>query len=378
MHTVPEKGPYSSQLLSMIGDHEYERSLYLEDYHDHLHHRHRRGYLRDSDEDTEDASETESMRPGDEERVASRYRPADEMKEQCFRSRLAELHQQLAQLEAGTHPAWVKGCERLQKDYEEQKFALNVSFELQMKQINKEFETEKAAAISEFEERRAEIKESLQSELDEQRRRFLEADSNDLMLDAVEPKPVIRRQLRRRPNDPAPMPTDRRRRPSPAHINYLLDDEQIADDLKLMDKILKEAKSAAREESRKIKIKSEHREETRKIKGDHHRGGEHHSHKGGGGGGGHLSADKVKQEHCVFEARIEDGKLFYNKKWYHRGQNIMLEATADGAKYPGIIHQIGNSDLTIRKTSETTLKQSNTKVTVNDLKINKYSIHRRS
>lgn len=40
------------------------------------------------------------------------------------------------------------------------------------------------------------------------------------------------RKLRRRPNDPVPEKVEKRRKPPPAQLNYLLDDKEIESDLK--------------------------------------------------------------------------------------------------------------------------------------------------
>lgn len=41
------------------------------------------------------------------------------------------------------------------------------------------------------------------------------------------------RKLRRRPNDPVPVP-EKRRKPPPAQLNYLLDEKEIEEDLKIL------------------------------------------------------------------------------------------------------------------------------------------------
>lgn len=40
------------------------------------------------------------------------------------------------------------------------------------------------------------------------------------------------RKLRRRPNDPVPEKVEKRRKPPPAQLNYLLDEKEIESDLK--------------------------------------------------------------------------------------------------------------------------------------------------
>ncbi len=40
------------------------------------------------------------------------------------------------------------------------------------------------------------------------------------------------------------------------------------------------------------------------------------------------------------ECRVVDGKLFYDKRWFRRGQSIMVEPK-QGEKYPAMISAIG-------------------------------------
>lgn len=55
----------------------------------------------------------------------------------------------------------------------------------------------------------------------------------ELTGDAMEVKPVMTRKLRRRPNDPIPLP-EKRRKPPTAQLVYLLDEKEIENDLKQM------------------------------------------------------------------------------------------------------------------------------------------------
>ena len=45
---------------------------------------------------------------------------------------------------------------------------------------------------------------------------------------------AVTRKLRRRPNEPAPVPNEKRRKASPTQINFVLADEDIANDLKVV------------------------------------------------------------------------------------------------------------------------------------------------
>uniref|UniRef100_A0A8D0EHC9 SDS3 homolog, SIN3A corepressor complex component n=1 Tax=Strix occidentalis caurina TaxID=311401 RepID=A0A8D0EHC9_STROC len=112
----------------------------------------------------------------------------------------------------------------------------------------------------------------------------------DKKKNSMEVKPIMTRKLRRRPNDPVPIP-DKRRKP----LNYLLTDEQIMEDLRTLNK------SPAQR----------------------------------------------------FEARIEDGKLYYDKRWYHKSQAIYLESK-ENTKISCVISSVGANEIWVRKTSDST------------------------
>lgn len=323
----------------MMTDYDYDNGIY----------EYPRDGIRDSDEDTEDASETEeSMKPFNDEYdyMEREYRPRDyEIKEQIYRDQLAALRDQLDQLESECHPEFAKGLEKVKQTFDERRFFIQACFEWQQQRIMTDYANEEKAAMKEFNEQRDELKSTLISDLEEKKKLF-EADTLELSFDTTEPKPTTTRKLRRRPNDPIPMP-DRRRRASPAHINYLLDDHEIADDIKQLNKILNAVKSMAREER-----KNRDRENN-------------------------SSNSKNNNFDCdgsLTEARLEDGKLFYDKKWFHRGQNILIESLTEGWKCTGLIHQIGSNEVRIQKNNDS-LK---IKVTLADLHSRKYIFQRRS
>uniref|UniRef100_A0A2K5XV37 Uncharacterized protein n=1 Tax=Mandrillus leucophaeus TaxID=9568 RepID=A0A2K5XV37_MANLE len=113
------------------------------------------------------------------------------------------------------------------------------------------------------------------------------------------------KKLQRRPNDSVPIP-NKRRKPAPAQLNYLLTDEQIMEDLRTLNKL----KSPKR------------------------------------------PASPSSPEHLPrFEAPIEDGKLCYDKRWYHKSQAIYLESK-DNQKLSCMISSVGASEIWVRKTSD--------------------------
>ncbi|NXW67328.1 SDS3 deacetylase, partial [Hirundo rustica] len=149
--------------------------------------------------------------------------------------------------------------------------------------------------------------------------------------DSMEVKPIMTRKLRRRPNDPVPIP-DKRRKPAPdilswthCWLNYLLTDEQIMEDLRTLNKMgtcwsltrvspLSPASPSSPE---------------------------------------HLPATPAESPAQRFEARIEDGKLYYDKRWYHKSQAIYLESK-ENTKISCVISSVGANEIWVRKTSDST------------------------
>lgn len=286
----------------------------------------------DSDEDTEDASETETMKLND----FYGYTPIDsnyEISRQIYRDKLNELNNQLIQLENETHPKFLRGLTKLEMEFQERNQFIRSCFELQQALIITDFENEEKSANQEYEYRKTELKDNLITELEE-KRKLIDADISDLIFDLSDPKPLTTRKLRRRPNDPAPLP-DRRRRTSPTQINFLLEESEINEDLKLISKSTTGKVTTSGRNSAAMK--------------------------------------NSEPETYSTDVRIEDGKLFFDKKWFHRGQNIQLESS-DGTKCSAMIVQIGSNEIWIRKSNES----SKSRVLLSELCSKKYTIQRRS
>lgn len=188
--------------------------------------------LYDSDEDTEDASESEM--PKHEYDYSNNSNNITELREQMYLDKLSNLREQLYQLDAGVHPEFLRQLKRVEMQRQD-RLMLNEAFQMyEMERVEREYVNEKKAALREFEDRKIELRESLILEL-EDRRRMIENErlSMELLSDCVDSKPVTTRKLRRRPNEPIPAP-DKRRRTSPAQLNHQLEERDIQDDLKAM------------------------------------------------------------------------------------------------------------------------------------------------
>ncbi|TKC50886.1 hypothetical protein EI555_010060, partial [Monodon monoceros] len=207
--------------------------------------------------DTEDASETDLAKHDEEDYV--------EMKEQMYQDKLASLKRQLQQLQEGTLQEYQKRMKKLDQQYKERIRNAELFLQLETEQVERNYIKEKKAAVKEFEDKKVELKENLIAELEE-KKKMIENEKLTMELtgDSMEVKPIMTRKLRRRPNDP---------------LNYLLTDEQIMEDLRTLNK-LKSPKRPASPSSPE-----------------------------------HLPATPAESPAQRFEARIEDGKLYYDKRW---------------------------------------------------------------
>ncbi|XP_007897252.1 sin3 histone deacetylase corepressor complex component SDS3 isoform X1 [Callorhinchus milii] len=259
---------------------------------------------------TEDASETDIVNKQDDEDYL-------EVKEQMYQEKLTSLKRQLQQLQEGTLQEYQKRMKKLDQQYKERIRNAELFLQLETEQVERNYIKEKKAAVKEFEDKKIELKENLIAELEE-KKKMIENErlTMELTGDSMEVKPIMTRKLRRRPNDPVPIP-DKRRKPAPAQLNYLLTDEQIMDDLRTLNK-LKSPKRPASPSSPE-----------------------------------HLPSAPTESPAQRYEARIEDGKLYYDKRWYHKSQAIYLESK-ENTKISCVISSVGTNEIWVRKTSDST------------------------
>lgn len=285
----------------------------------------------ESDEDTEEASETDMGK-------AEEY---TEIKEQMYQDKLANLKKQLQQLKDGTHPEYNRKLKKLDLLYRE-RLRLNViSRDYWIECIERDYVLEKKAAAKEFEEKKVELRETLISDMIE-KRKLIESERHTMELtgDSMEVKPVMTRKLRRRPNDPVPVP-EKRRKPPPAQLNYLLDEKEIEGDLKHIarGKILGPTRKPALIPNSSTS----------------------------------PSTPSTVEGNALPETRIEDGKLLYERRWYHRGQPVYVEGK-DLLRFPAVISAIGTEVLWVKKTTD----GSKVRICVSQLSRGKITIKRRA
>ncbi|XP_077456400.1 sin3 histone deacetylase corepressor complex component SDS3 isoform X4 [Stigmatopora argus] len=263
--------------------------------------------------DTEDASETDLAKHDDDDYV--------EIKEQMYQDKLASLKRQLQQLQEGTLQEYQKRMKKLDQQYKERLRNAELFLQLETEQVERNYFKEKKAAVKELDDKKVELKENLIAELEE-KKKMIENEKLTMELtgDSMEVKPIMTRKLRRRPNDPVPIP-DKRRKPAPdilyTKLNYLLSDDQIMEDLRTLNK-LKSPKRPVSPSSPE-----------------------------------HVPSTPMEYPTQRFEARIEEGRLYYDKRWYHKSQAIYLESK-DNTKISCVISSVATSEIWVRKTSDST------------------------
>ncbi|XP_076473029.1 sin3 histone deacetylase corepressor complex component SDS3-like isoform X2 [Babylonia areolata] len=276
-----------------------------------------------SDEDTEDASETE-------EKTQSGNRT--EIKEQMYQDKLSQLKKQLQMLQDGTLSDFVKRSKKIHQQYLERQRQNEAWRDLELELAVQECEKEKKDADREFHDKKIELKEVLLSEWHEKKMNIeTERQSMDLANgDMFDVKPIMTRKLRRRPNDPLPLPAEKRRKTSPATIIQTLAEKDINDDLEVIQK------------TRPLSKKPQ-------------------------------PSSAMPMIETSVDVRIEYGKLLYDKRWFHRGTHVIVESK-DTGKVFGHIYGIGNQEIWIRRNSDS----GKLRIYVSQLQKGKYTLQRRT
>ncbi|XP_064612355.1 sin3 histone deacetylase corepressor complex component SDS3-like isoform X3 [Liolophura sinensis] len=254
-----------------------------------------------------------------------------EIKEQMYQDKLAQFKKQLAQLKEGTLPEYIKRHKKIDQQYKERLRMNEIWRNYELECVERDYIKEKQYTAVEFEDKKIDLKESLIMELEE-KKRSIEAEHvlMELTGDPMEVKPVMTRKLRRRPNDPVPLP-EKRRKASPTQINFFLDEMEIMEDLKIINKV--------------------------------------------SGKPIHRKPNQTPTMHLELptEARIDDGRLYYDKRWFHRGQAVYAESK-DTGRVSGVICAVGTQEIYIRKTTD----NSKLRIYLSQLQKGKFTIRRRS
>lgn len=290
--------------------------------------------LQNSDEDTEDASETD---------MATLEEEISEMKQKMYQEKIEELKEKLEEIKNKTLPQYVYQLDELKRVKEDWIKSAKMYKEQKQEEIENEYELEKRLAKEDFERKKFELKEIIINELNEKKKTIeiekstLELTSGVASILPLEMKPVVTRKLRRRPNEPPPA-AEKKRKTTSTQLNFLLTEDEIACDLR---KIMKHLKSPMEE---KVNIKS-------------------------------TKSDKCDPSEFPdgSDTKIKDDKLYFNKEWYESGDPIYLKSK-DGEKFNAQIHSISSTrEIWIKKPTEGT----RLKIYVGHLQRGKYSLEKR-
>ncbi|XP_063706603.1 sin3 histone deacetylase corepressor complex component SDS3 isoform X1 [Culicoides brevitarsis] len=279
--------------------------------------------------DTEEASETELFSNGPDQPM--------EIKEQMYQDKLENLKKQLEDLKNGSHPEYLKRIKKLEQQYKERIRLNEIYRDYLVNCVERDYILEKNAAVKEYEEKKTDLRENLLSDMEDKRKQIdIERNNMELNCDTIDIKPAVTRKLRRRPNEPVPV-VEKRRKNTPGALVLQLEDKEIDSDLKMISR---------------SKVMTPIKQPCYNMNGN--------------------NANNYAMD--VFtEAKIEDGKLLYEKRWYHRGQPIFVE----GKEYPrfaATISAIGNETIWVKRCSD------NNKVRIMTMQLSrgKISIKRRA
>lgn len=235
-----------------------------------------------------------------------------------YQDKLANLKKQLEQLKNDTHPEYIRRYRKLEFQHRERLRVNEIHRDYSIECIERDFITEKKAAVKEYDEKRADLKENLVADFEE-KRKMIESERHSMELtgDSTETKPTVTRKLRRRPNEPIPVAAEKRRKPTVSQLVLLLDDKEIENDLKLISrgKTMTPIRSPSMSSNGISPI-------VQNL--------------------GIATTLPPNESYAMIEpTKIEDGKLLFERRWFHRGQSVYVEGK-EISKFAATISAIGN------------------------------------
>jgi len=215
----------------------------------------------------------------------------------------------------------------------------------------------KNAAVKEYEEKKSDLKENLLADF-EDKKKLIETERTSMeIIESSELRQTITRKLRRRPNDPVPV-TEKRRKPGSgpgSGLVLMLDEKDIDYDLKLISR----GKSIITNNNMRNYSQNSMMNANSSMNNSLLMG---------------YSGNNHNDIHHVVETRIEDGKLLYERRWFHRGQAVYVEGT-EVSKFSANISAIaGNDVIMVKRASD----NSKFRIYLHQLSGGKISIKRRA
>ncbi|XP_053666461.1 sin3 histone deacetylase corepressor complex component SDS3-like [Anopheles marshallii] len=333
----------------------------------------------DSRTDTDEASECEMVAGS-----ANQPHSVDErleIKEQMYQDKLANLLSQLELCKQRKHPEYLKTVERLKSELDDRLLLNEVERDYLLECAERDCILEKAAAEKEYEEKKAELIENVIADLEDQKKMIEhEFATMELNGDSIDVKPTVTRKLRRRPNEPLPVP-EKRRKPTTNQLTFLLDDKEIEHDLKLIARgkppssgnratqhAINEGASGSGSSGSQGRAGSTN---TGTNPADQN-GSQAEGYGSGTTSTGQGSGGQSSQQQLA-DTRIEDGKLWYERRWFHRGQPVHVEGR-DISRFSANISAIGIEAICVKKTTD----GQKVRIFLSHLRRGKVSIKRRA
>uniref|UniRef100_A0A182NAE2 Sin3 histone deacetylase corepressor complex component SDS3 n=1 Tax=Anopheles dirus TaxID=7168 RepID=A0A182NAE2_9DIPT len=386
----------------------------------------------DSGEDTDEASESEMACSSGTHTVDERL----EIKEQMYQDKLDNLLGQLELLKQRKQPEYLKAVERLQAELDDRLLLNECHRDYMLACAERDCQLEILAAEKEYEEKKLELKENIISDLEDQKK-LIEHEFATMELggDHIDVKPTVTRKLRRRPNEPLPVP-EKRRKPTTGQITFLLDDKEVEHDLKLIarTKPLSGARSSSAQyahnggasgsggpggasttavpsqptgavssvgstsgggtggaganseqngstnsgatggnSSSTITTTTNNNNNNTSASDTYATNSSVATGQGGSGGSQSGSGHGQHGQQTLADTRIEDGKLWYERRWFHRGQPVHVEGR-DLQRFAANISAVGVEAICVKKT----LDGQKVRIFLSHLRRGKISIKRRA
>lgn len=267
-----------------------------------------------------------------------------------YQDKLASFKKQLDEVTIGSHPELLRRLKHLERQYHERLRLNNYYRDYLIECVEKDYILEKNAAVKEYEEKKSDLKENLLADF-EDKKKLIETERTSMeIIESGELRQTITRKLRRRPNDPVPV-TEKRRKPGSGPVSGLvlmLDEKEIDYDLKLISR----GKSIITNNNMRYSQNSSMMNNSLMMGYSNNHNDVHH----------------------VVETRIEDGKLLYERRWFHRGQAVYVEGT-DVSKFSANISAIVGTDVIMVKRAS---DNSKFRIYLHQLSSGKISIKRRA
>ncbi|CAG0884767.1 unnamed protein product [Cyprideis torosa] len=298
------------------------------------------------------------------EEKSSSYRPSG-IQEQLYAEKLGILKSQMEALDKGVLPEYLKRTEQLRTLRDERLAHSELVYKFVADEIEWDCEQEKRKARVEFEAKEEELRLHLLADLQEKKKQLeIEKNTWDILGDLPEAKVASTRQLRRRAHpeasDTGNANGDKRRkvglngRPL---LNWQAADEEISSDVALIKSFLPD------EEDEDDAVDESEQSSSRHLRGT----GNYSSSRSAVGGGGssgvgsgsssssssstnpHGSSSHRSRHSQADTARIEDGKLFLGRRWFHRGQSVSVVDGDGRGMGGGVITAIHSDHILIKR-----------------------------